>query len=253
MPPLAAVPDLDRELDELYAKPLDEFTKARNDLATRLRKAHQSQAAEEIRGLKKPSVVAWAANALARTHPDLVGELLTAGEELREVQQRALGGDVEASSELPAAAAREREAIKTLVTAAHRELGARASPATLDRLSQTLRAAAVDPGRAAMLAAGRLTEEWQAVGFGPLEMVEPRPGTKEKTREDMRRLARERATALRSEAKRAAAEARAADRAADDAERGAARLRAEAQAKAAEAERAALELAAAEQELERKG
>jgi hypothetical protein len=251
MPPLAAVPDLDRELDELYAKPLDEFTKARNDLATRLRKAHQSEAAEEIRGLKKPSVVAWAANALARARPDLVGELLTAGEELRRIQQRALGGDEEASSELPAAAAREREAIRALVNAAHRELGARASPATLDRLSQTLRAAAVDPGRAAVLAAGRLTEELQAVGFGPLEMVEPRPGKQRKTQEELRRLARERATALRAEAKRIAAEARAAERAADDAERGAARLRAEAEAKAAEAEQAAAELAAAEQELER--
>ena len=251
MPPLAAVPDLDRELDELYAKPLDEFTKARNDLASRLRKAHQSEAAEEIRGLKKPSVVAWAANALARARPELVGELLTAGEELRRVQQRALGGDEEASSELPAAAAREREAIRALVNAAHRELGARASPATLDRLSQTLRAAAVDPGRAAVLAAGRLTEELQAVGFGPLEMVETRPGKQRKTQEELRRLARERATALRAEAKRIAAEARAAERAADDAERGAARLRAEAEAKAAEAERAAAELAAADQELER--
>src|ERR1051326_4747525 len=92
MPPLAAVPDLEQELDELYARPLDEFTKARNDLAARLRKAHQSDAAAEIHALKKPSVVAWTANMLARAHPDLVGELLAAGEHLRQVQQKSLGG-----------------------------------------------------------------------------------------------------------------------------------------------------------------
>ena len=48
-PPLASVPDLDRELDALYELPLDQFTKARNDLATRLRKAHQTDAAAEVR------------------------------------------------------------------------------------------------------------------------------------------------------------------------------------------------------------
>jgi hypothetical protein len=65
-PPLASVPDLDRELDALYDLPLEEFTKARNDLANRLRKAHQSEAAAEVRGLKKPSVVAGAENGIAR-------------------------------------------------------------------------------------------------------------------------------------------------------------------------------------------
>ena len=37
--PLAAVPDLEQELDGLYALPLEEFTKARNDLAARLKQA----------------------------------------------------------------------------------------------------------------------------------------------------------------------------------------------------------------------
>ena len=36
VPPLAAVPDLDRELDDLYALPLEEFTRTRNDLARRI-------------------------------------------------------------------------------------------------------------------------------------------------------------------------------------------------------------------------
>ena len=74
--PLASVPDLDRELDELYGLPLEEFTKARNDLAARLRKAHQAEAAEVVHSLKKPSVVAWSANRLARDEPKLTAETL---------------------------------------------------------------------------------------------------------------------------------------------------------------------------------
>ena len=87
MPPLAAVPDLERELDALYAMPLDAFTKARNDLAARLKKAHQEEAAAAVRALRKPSVVAGAANALARSEPKLVASLLQAGDHLRDVQQ----------------------------------------------------------------------------------------------------------------------------------------------------------------------
>jgi hypothetical protein len=245
MAPLASVPDLDRELDELYGRPLDEFTKARNDLAARLRKAHQADAAAEIRALKKPSVVAWTANMLARAHPDLISELLGAGEHLRTVQQQALGGNESASGELPAALSRERDAVRALVTVARVELGAHATAATFDRLAQTLRAAAVDAGTAATLAAGRLTDELQAVGFGPLEAVE----SPKLQADEVRRAARERLTALRADARRLAAEARDAERAAEDAEREAAGLRAEAVAKARDADRIASELASAEEDL----
>ena len=68
--PLAAVPDLEQELDGLYALPLEEFTKARNDLAARLNKEHTPVAAYVVRALSKPSVVAAAANRLAREEPE---------------------------------------------------------------------------------------------------------------------------------------------------------------------------------------
>ena len=66
-PPLASVPDLDRELDNLYDLTLEEFTKARNDLAGPdcARRTSPTPAAE-VRALKKPTVVAWAANRLVR-------------------------------------------------------------------------------------------------------------------------------------------------------------------------------------------
>ena len=112
--PLAAVPDLEQELDGLYALPLEEFTKARNDLAARLKQAHQNEAADLVRALKKPSVVAAAANRLAREEPHQVVGLLAAGERLREAQQRALAGDGKAE-EVNEAVAAERDALRALL------------------------------------------------------------------------------------------------------------------------------------------
>jgi hypothetical protein len=242
VPPLAAVPNLERELDELYALPLEQFTKARNDLAARLRKAHQSEAAESVRSLRKPTLAVWSANRLARTQPDLVAELVAAGDHLRKVQQRALAGR-EPQAEVTSASGREREAIRALVAAARTELGARATPQLLDRLSQTLRAAGVDPDAARDLAAGRLAEELHAIGFGPLEAVTPRRRPKSA---EARAAERERVKELRAEARRLADEARRAALAADEAEREAGRLRRAAGELARRAERAATALADAE-------
>ena len=149
MRPLAAVPDLDHELAALYNLPLEAFTKARNDLASRLKKAHQADVAAEVRALKKPSAVAWAANSLVSTDRKLVGELLSAGERLRETQQQALHGKAGAD-EIAEASGAERDAVRALLAAARKRLGARATPALLDRLGQTLRAAARAPTSAAI-------------------------------------------------------------------------------------------------------
>jgi hypothetical protein len=244
-PPLAAVPDLDRELDGLYDLPLEEFTKARNDLATRLRQAHQSDAAAEVRALKKPSVVAWSANRLARDEQKLTAALLEAGRQLVETQQRALAGNAK-PDEVAEASTAEREAIRALLSAARKRFGARATPGLLDKLSQTLRAAAVDESSRPLLERGRLTEELKAVGFGPLEAVKP---GKRRGGDEVARAARERVTALRAEARKLTADAREAERAAHEAARAAEILREDAEQKRGDAERAATELAEAEEAL----
>ncbi|MDX6450404.1 MAG: hypothetical protein QOH16_453 [Gaiellaceae bacterium] len=244
-PPLASVPDLDRELDALYDLPLEEFTKARNDLAGRLRKAHQSEASAEVRALKKPSVVAWAANRLARDEPKLTTALLEAGERLRETQQRALAGNAK-QDEVTEAVAVERETIRGLLTAARKRFGERANAALLDKLSQTLRAAAVDTNARLLLERGRLTEELQAVGFGPLEAVKPAAA---RQGDELGRAARERVSTLRADARRLSAEAQDAERELEEAEQALAALREEAQQKRADASRVAAELAEAEDAL----
>jgi len=247
MPPLAAVPDLDAELDELYGLPLEDWTKARNDLAARLKKAHQGEQAEEVRTLRKPSLVAWTINQLARREERALAELLAAGDRLRSAQADALRGRGGAA-EVSRASAAEREAVRRLVTAARELLGDRASAATLDRVSQTLRAAAIDEAARPALERGRLQEEVSGVGFGPLVAVRPQA----RPRIDELREARERIKELRAEARRLAREAREAEENAERAGREAERLREEAEGKRAAADEAATALAQAEETIGRR-
>ena len=80
------MPDVEAELDRLYALPLEEFTQARNDLARRLTKAGQADAAAEVKKLPKPSIPVWTANQLARREPGELRALLRSAEELRTAQ-----------------------------------------------------------------------------------------------------------------------------------------------------------------------
>jgi hypothetical protein len=175
---LAAVPDLEQELDRLYALKPEEFTAARNDLAARLRKAGQAEAAEQVRALRKPSVPVWAVNQLARRHPDEVAQLLSAGEQLRRAQREAFSAERGGETVREATAA-ERAAVRTLTRHAQSLLqaeGRSASHAALERIASTLRSAAVEPEAAPLLAAGRLAGEVGSTGFATAaELAPPKP------------------------------------------------------------------------------
>ena len=155
------------EIDQLFALPLDEFTAARNELARRLKNEGDAEAAEQVRGLAKPSVPAWAVNQLARREPEGVRSLLNVGARLRSAQERSLQGE-RAADELRAAQAEERDLVRKLTQRAGelvREAGRPATGATLDRVSSTLRAAALgEPGRT-LLRKGRLSGEVEVSGF----------------------------------------------------------------------------------------
>jgi hypothetical protein len=182
-PRLAVVPELESELDDLFARPLDEFTGARNELAKRLRKAGQEEAAARVQALKKPSVPVWAVNQLARRNADEVKALVDAGAELRKVQAAAFrGGGRDAVREATAA---EREAARTLTRRAHELLAEEGRPVTravTDRIGSLLRAASVDPEAAPLLAAGRLAEEVDATGFGAVAGIAPARPARAKAR-----------------------------------------------------------------------
>ena len=107
---------LDDDIDRLYGLPLGEFTAARNKLAGRLRTEGDREAAEEVKGLKKPSEPAWAVNQLARADKPKMTALLRAGERLREAHQAAGGRG--GRDELRAAIANERERVRELAALA---------------------------------------------------------------------------------------------------------------------------------------
>jgi hypothetical protein len=163
-----AVADLVSDVaDRLYGLPLEDFVSGRDAAARTLRKEKERDAAQEVAALTKPSAGAWAVNAIAREQPDLRDELLAAGDAVREAQEAAVAG--EGARALREATARQRAAIDAVLDAAARlKPGGKAlSRPALDRLRQTLQAAAGDDEIRAAIAAGRLVRDAEAGGAWP--------------------------------------------------------------------------------------
>ena len=166
---------VERVADELYALPPADFTRERDERAKALRKEKRRDEADAVKGLRKPTVAAWALNQLARRRPKEVKRLLTAGEELRRAQDDLLGGGDRKAFQ--SAAAREREEVAKLADEAAAlvgEAGERASPALREKISATLHAAALDEETAEELREGRLVREREAIGgFGGMTAAVP--------------------------------------------------------------------------------
>ncbi|HEX2409740.1 MAG TPA: hypothetical protein VHJ39_01130 [Solirubrobacteraceae bacterium] len=265
---------VDELAGRLYGLPLEDFTRERDAAARELRKAKERDTAAVVAKLPKPSQAAWSANTLAREQRGLVDDLLAAGERLREAQEAAMAG--KGAEELREAGAAERAAVDALVDAA-RELkpsGRRPTEATLERLRNTLHAAASDEDVRRALDEGRLVEDatgggaWGLAGFdaAPLPPREPRRAKKparraadtkadreEAQREERERKEREAREAeerearqrLEAELREARAERRARDRELDRAERAAARAAERLEEAREQAEESAAELGAA--------
>ena len=246
---------LEREIDRLYGLPLDEFTSSRNALAKRLKGDGDSEAAEQVAALAKPSVPVWAINQLARQEKAKVRALLDAGAKLRKAQERALSGG--GSDALRTAQADEREAIRDLTERAGvilEEAGRPPSRPALERIRSTLAAAALSEPARSTLKAGRLTDELQMSGFDALAGIEPAPRGKAKPRDELAERREKKAEIERERrrlAKRAGeldSRAEKAEQSADEAEEAAAEAR-----ELADEHRRAADAAAAElRDFERK-
>jgi hypothetical protein len=153
---------------ELYGLSLDEFIPARAALVKSLRTDGQRDEAEAVSKLRKPSVAAWTVNQLVRTQPREITSLFEAGDALEAAQAELLGKRGDAKS-LQAALAREREAVSRLVERARGLLESEGQPPSqtiLDRVSQTLEAAALDGHARGVVEAGCLERELQHIGLG---------------------------------------------------------------------------------------
>ena len=211
--------------DRLYGADLDEFVKERTAAAKDLRGRGERGEAAAVAKLPKPSVAAWIVNQLARAEAGPTGKLLEAGARLRDVQ---LGAG--SASDLRAAADAQEAALRSLMRSAERIAAGRgsATPATLDRVRETLHAAALDAELAEQVRRGVLVREERAVGFpmglaipeerrrpapkakpkpAPKPRAAPKPALKLKPRDEVGAKRRERAAATAEKAKDALASA----------------------------------------------
>ena len=156
----------ERQLDKLYGTAPADFIAARDALAAELKKAGDKDGAAEVKALRKPTVVAWAANQAARKDKAGVTELLKAGDSLARAQQKMLEGTGR-PADLKKASERRRKAVEALVAKAARTIGPKVSDAQRESLAHTFEAASVDDEAADLLSLGRLTTELeQAAGLG---------------------------------------------------------------------------------------
>ena len=156
------------EPDELYGLPLDRFVAERGALARQLRAQKRRDEAAAVAALRKPSVAAWAVNQLVRSQGAGVQELFDAGDALRDAQAQLLSGSGDGRA-LRAAGERERAAVDELVAAARGLLsseGHELSGAVVERVDETLHAAALDEAAREQVRHGRLERELRHAGLG---------------------------------------------------------------------------------------
>jgi hypothetical protein len=170
------------DADELYGLPLERFVPERDALAKSLRASGEREEAARVAKLRKPSVAAWAVNQLVRTQRRAVDELLEAGDALAQAHADVVAGTGDGRS-LRTAAERERAAVDALVGAARGLLsseGHELSPAIVDRVADTLHAAALEEQARDQVRHGRLERELRHVGLGAggLAVAMPAPTVK---------------------------------------------------------------------------
>jgi hypothetical protein len=171
--------DLERLIDELYARPLDRFTPERDELAKRLLSTGDRGGSGRVKALRKPVVAAWALNVLAREDPEGIAELGDLGRRLRDAHRRAIsGGDAGPFRE----ATEERRALVARLAARANQILERSGAAAASQdeaISATLDAAAVDAAAATALAEGRLTRPMRPpAGFGDAPALTVVPGAR---------------------------------------------------------------------------
>jgi hypothetical protein len=149
-----------QETQKLYGLPLSQFTAARNARAKTL-KNEDPELAAAVAALPKPSAAAGALNELVHEDPSEVRALVQSGKRLRQAQEAAVSG--KKGADLNEAIKEHRVALDRV----QRDLRRRKlSGATVDKATQTLRVASLDPELWQLLERGLLHEDLTASGFG---------------------------------------------------------------------------------------
>ncbi|HUC34001.1 MAG TPA: hypothetical protein VMS14_11385 [Ilumatobacteraceae bacterium] len=139
-------------VDELYELAPAEFIAARDAIVKQLKGEGRKEAADAVKALRRPTVLGWSVNQVARSEPAMLKDLRAAGEAVRDAQAHALKGE---RSELRAAVQRHRKVVGDMAAKA----AALAGVQYRDEAAATFEAASIDDNSFALLSQGRLTGE----------------------------------------------------------------------------------------------
>jgi len=156
------------DVDALFKLSLAEFTGARNELATKLKKAGQANDANIVKTLAKPPVSAWAVNQLYWNHREAFDRLLETGQQFRKAQASGRIADIRALLDA------RSEALTTLSDLAAevlRDGGHNPSPDTIHRITTTLEALSSTASEGTTL--GRLTQDVDPPSFASFASLIP--------------------------------------------------------------------------------
>ncbi len=140
-------------LDELYAAPPSGFVARRGELVAALKEAGDAAGARTVRGARRPTLAAFAANLLVRSRPEETARFLDLGRALREAHGTL---DPERLRELSRQQWRVIGALSAEAAQLAEESGQRLSDTVRREVESTLRAVLADPDAADRWAAGRL-------------------------------------------------------------------------------------------------
>ncbi|MGJ5830933.1 hypothetical protein [Streptomyces ossamyceticus] len=145
--------DVETVLDELYVTPPSDFVGRREVWAAAARTSGRGDDARAIRGARRPTLAAWAANLLLRSRPEESRQFLELGESLREAYRTLDPGGLKELSDQRrrVVAALSREAAGLARTA-----GQPLSGSVMQEVESTLRAVLADADAARRWSGGRL-------------------------------------------------------------------------------------------------
>src|SRR4051812_47052853 len=147
---------IDEVAERLYALEPEEFTAARDQAA----KDAEGDDRKAIKSLRKPTVAAYVANMLVRSHRDDVEALVELGDDLRAAM--AGKGDIRALSD------QRRGLVRGLVHHAADAAGRELTAAVEEEVAATLEAATADAELGQAVLSGRLVKPLRYAGFGSL-------------------------------------------------------------------------------------
>ncbi|MFE9635564.1 hypothetical protein [Streptomyces sp. NPDC006463] len=170
--------DVEEVIDALYALPPARFTAARDEAASRAKRAGDPAARKRIAGLRRPTSAAWTSNTLVRAKPEEVEQFRQLGQALR-AAHRSLDGE-----QLRDLSHQQHVVVGALAREALRladEAGTPVSETVLREVEQILYAALADPEAAEAWASGRLAKapelptEFPGVDAGAVPPAQPVP------------------------------------------------------------------------------